>query len=271
MKKIKFNRFNITIICVAFVLLLFFVSTFFHTYSDYVTRDASKIEGDTVYINDLANDYYYYLGMNYVGDINSNSVNYQESDLKMVTVNYYAYPSSDASLTGYVSSTERQNKFVYYKYFPIKNNQITIELIDNPFTLRPTGKGFAGWTSTDGTITKNNNTNTYTLTTSSSTSTVNVYANWQNARVVFLKGESGDDNFDGSSDYNAVASWGRAFELLRNNNSNATDRELNIIVLTGPLDHSINYTRTVTHNWRYSYTYQDTPCKEPRSRGLYAA
>ena len=257
MKKIKFNRFSIITICVAFSLLLFFVMSYFNTYSDYVTRDPSKIEGDTVYINDLANDYYYYLGMNYVGDINSNTVNYQESDLKMVTITYYAYPSNDASLTGYVSLSEQQNKFVYYKYYPIKNNQISIELIDNPFTLRPVGKGFGGWQSTDGTVTKDNNTNTYTLTCNSSVSNINVYANWVDANVVFLKGEEGDDNFDGTSDYYAVASWGRAFELLRTNSTNTSDRELNIIVLTGPLDHTIDYSRTVTHTWSYTYDYTD--------------
>ena len=257
MKKIKLNRFNIIIICVTFIVLLFFVSTFFHTYSEYATRDASKIEGDTVYVNDLANDYYYLLGQNYVGDIYSNNVNYTESDIKMVTVNYYGYPNGNNSLTGYVSLSEQQNKFVYYKYYPVVNNQISIELIDNPFTLRPEGKGFGGWTSPNGTVTKDSQTNVYTLTVSSSTTEVNVYANWQNAKVVFVKGENGDDNFDGSSDYLAVASWGRAFELLRTNNSNTADRELNIIVLTGPLDHSINYTRRVTHTWNYSYTYTD--------------
>ena len=128
MKNIKFNRFTIIVICVTFTLLLFLVSTFFHTYSEYATRDASKIQGDTVYINDLANDYYYLLGMNYVGDINSNTVNYTESNIKMVTVNYYAYPSNDATLTGYVSLSEQQNKFVYYKYYPVVNNQISIEV-----------------------------------------------------------------------------------------------------------------------------------------------
>ena len=259
MKKInfKFNRFNIIVICVTFVLLLLLISTFFNTYSDYVTRDPSKIEGDTVYVNDLASDYYYLLGMNYVGDLESNTVNYTESNIKMVTVNYYAYPSGNTSLTGYVSLSEQQNKFVYYKYYPVTNNQIKIELIDNPFALRPEGKGFGGWTSSDGTITKDNNTNTYTLTVNSNTTTVNVYANWVNAKVVFLKGENGDDNFDGSSDYYAVASWGRAFELLRNNTTNADDREVNIIVLTGPLDHTINYSRRITHTWNYSYTYHD--------------
>ena len=257
MKKIKLNRFQIIIICVTFVVLLFLVSTVLRTFSDYVTRDASKIEGDTVYINDLASDYYYLLGQNYVGDINSNTTNYTESNIKMVTVNYFGYPSSDPTLTGYVSLTEQQNKFVYYKYYPVVNNQITIELIDNPFILRPVGKGFAGWTSSTGTVTQDSQTKTYTLTVSSSTTSVNLYANWQDAKVIFLKGEEGDDNFDGSSDYNAVASWGRAFELLRTNNSHTSDRELNIIVLSGPLNHTINYTRRVTHTWNYSYTYTD--------------
>ena len=257
MKKFRFNRFNMIIFCASLVLLISFLLVYLNTFSDYVKKDPSKIEGDTVYVNDLASDYYYYLGMNYVGDLNSNSVNYQESDLKMVTINYYAYPSDNTSLTGYVSLTEKQNKFVYYKYYPIKNNQIQIELIDNPFVLRPAGYGFGGWQSTDGTISKDNNTNTYTLTVNSSKDVINVYADWQTAKVVFLKGEDGDDNFDGSSDYNAVASWGRAFELLRNNSSNINDRELNIIVLTGDLDHTINYTRRVTHTWNYTYTYTD--------------
>ncbi len=257
MKKLKFNRFNMIVFCTAFILLLFFVSAFFHSYSDYVKKDPSKVQGDTVYINDLANDYYYYLGMNYVGDTKSNTVNYQESDLKMVTINYYAYPNGNSSQTGYVSLTERQNKFVYYKYFPVVNNQITIELIDNPFSLRPTGMGFGGWQSSDGTVTKDTKTNTYTITISGTKDTVNLYANWLTANVVYLKGEDGDDNFDGSSDYDAVASWGRAFQLLRNNAINVNDRELNIIVLTGNMDHTINYSRSVTHNWNYSYTYTD--------------
>ena len=257
MKKFRFNRFNIIVFSVTLVLLLVFVSVFFHSYGDYVHRDPSEVDGDTVYVNDLASDYYYYLGMNYVGDLNSNSVSYTESSLKMVTINYYGYPSNDNNLTGYVSLAEQQNKFVYYKYYPIVNNQITIELIDNPFALRPAGKGFGGWQSTDGTITKNTLTNTYTLTASSTKDTINVYANWVNARVIFLKGEDGDDKFDGSTDYDAVASWGRAFELLESNNANINDRELNIIVLTGNLDHTINYSRRVTHTWNYTYTYTD--------------
>lgn len=256
-KKIKFNRFSIIAIGLSFTLLLFFVVSYFNTFSDYITKGESKIEGDTVYINDLANDYYYYLGMNYVGDLNSNTVNYQESDLKAVTITYYGYPSDNPSLTGYVSLTEKQNKFVYYKYYPVKNNKLTIELIDNPFILRPVGKGFGGWESSNGTITKDNKTNTYTLTVNSNVTDIKVYAKWLDANVVFLKGEEGDDNFDGTSDYLAVASWGKAFELLRARATDEDDRELNIIVLTGDLNHSLNYTRPVTHTWDYTYEYID--------------
>lgn len=252
MKKIKLNRFNIIIISSVFVLLLLFVISYFRTFSDIVERDKSKIEGDTVYVNDLASDYYYWLGMNYVGDINSNSVSYTESSLKMVTINYYGYPNGNSSLTGYVSldSDERQNKFVYYKYFPINNNQISFELIENPFSDRPKKKGFNGWRSTDGTITTDSNTKVQTITVSSSVDTINLYADWVDANVVYLRGTSGDDNLDGTRADRAVGSWSRAFELLRTRSSNTSNRDLNIIVLTGDINNSINYSNSVTQTYR---------------------
>ena len=261
MKKFKFNRFNIIIISSVFIVLLFFVVSLFRTYSDIVQRDASKIEGDTVYVNDLASDYYYWLGMNYVGDLNSNTVNYTESSLKMVTINYYGYPNGNPSETGYVSlnSSERQNKFVYYKYFPIKNNQITFDLIDNPFSDRPYNKGFNGWTSTDGTITTNSLTKTQSMTVSSSVNTINIYASWANANVIYLKGTTGDDTFDGSRPDRAVGSWSRAFQLLRNNSSNQNNRELNIIVLTGNINYSLNYTNSINQTYSsINTTYTET-------------
>ncbi len=261
MKKFKFNRFNIIIISTVFVVLLFFVVSYFRTFSDIVDRGESKIEGDTVYVNDLANDYYYWLGMNYVGDINSNSVNYTESNLKMVTINYYGYPNGNSSLTGYVSldSDERQNKFVYYKYFPIKNNQITFELIENPFSDRPLKKGFNGWTSTDGTITTDSLTKVQSITVSSSVDTINLYANWVDATVVYLRGTSGDDSFDGTRPDRAVGSWSRAFELLRNRSNNSSNRDLNIIVLTGDINNSINYTNSISQTYRsINTTYTET-------------
>lgn len=261
MKKIKFNRFNIIIISSVFVLLLFFVISLFRTYSDIVNKDNSKIEGDTVYINDLASDYYYYLGMNYVGDPNSNTVSYTESSLKMVTINYYAYPNGNPSLTGYVSnnSEERQNKFVYYKYFPVNNNQITFDLIDNPFSDRPKNKGFNGWTSTDGTITSISTTKTQRITVNSSVDTINIYASWADATVVYLNGSTGNDNLDGTRPDRAVGSWSRAFELVRNRTSNQNNRELNFIVLTGDIDYSFNYSNSLTQTYRsINTTYTET-------------
>ena len=263
MKKFKFNRFNIIIFCASFVLLIFFIVSFFHSYSDYVKKDDSKREGDTIYINDLADDYYYYLGMNYVGDINSSSVSYNDTNLKMVTINYYGYNLNSPLDIGYVSNdaNERQKKFVYYKYFPIKNGQITFDLIDNPFLDRPRKMGFAGWSSDVGTITQDNNTKVQSITISSTVDTVNIYANWKKANVIYLDGVNGDDNFNGLREDSPVGSWGRAFQLLENNVTNDTrnSRDLNIIVLIGNMEESINYSTSLTHNWNnVHYNYEDT-------------
>ena len=63
-----------------------------------------------------------------------------------------SHDTIDTSLYGEVSPFEQNNKkenqtkFVYYKYYPIVNGKIEIELMDAPFSLRPNGKGFAGWT-----------------------------------------------------------------------------------------------------------------------------
>ena len=164
MKKIVKNKslFNRLIVIFFVIAIILFLSiNLFRTFSEDVSDTSSHITGDTVYVNDLVSDYNYYLGMNYVGDIDSNSVSYSDSNLSSVTIVYHGYDSSvnncDDTLCGYVSLTERQNKFIYYKYYPVVNNEMTIELIDNPFSDRPTNKAFGGWTSTDGVITKNNN------------------------------------------------------------------------------------------------------------------
>ena len=257
MKKIKLNRFSIITICVSLTLLLLFVVSNLRTYSDYVTRPASKIDGDTVYINDLASDYYYYLGMNYVGDIDSTSRNYQPSDLKMVTINYYGYPSNNPDQTGYVSLTERQNKYVYYKYYPISGGQITIDLIDNPFMDRPKNKGFNGWTSSQGTITTDSYTKVQRMTISSSVDTINVYASWADANIIYLKGSTGDDNLDGTRPDKAVGSWSKAFQLLESHTSDSNNRELNIIVLAGNVNYAINYSQGITQSYNsVTYTYE---------------
>ena len=266
MKKLINNKYLFNRLIVVFfviTILLFLSINLFKTFSEDVTDTRSHIDGDTVYVNDLESDYYYYLGMNYVDDINSNSVTYSDSNLASVTVVYHGYGSDVNSCTpavcGYVSLTERQNKFTYYKYYPVVNNEISIDLIDNPFSDRPDNKAFGGWTSTDGIITKDNKTNVQTIkvTKSGNNQTVNIYANWINAHVVYLKGTLGDDNFDGSTPDDAVGSWGRAFSLLQNNSTDINDRERNIIVLIGDLSMSPNYSRSITHTYNITVNYND--------------
>ena len=264
LKKIKFNRFNMILLIISLLLLLFFLFAYFTSFGDYVVKEASRRDGDTIYVNDLASDYYYYLGMNYVKDLDSTTVNYQESDLKMVTINYYGYARDDQNLVGYVSlaQNERQTKFVYYKYFPIKNGQVTFDLIDNPFNDRPRNQGFGGWVSDVGTITTDSNTNVQSITIPSTVDTVNLYANWQRANVIYLNGEDGDDTFSGLRPDSAVGSWSKAFQLLEQNATTLNNRELNIIVLTGDIDYAPNYSSSLTHrnitNTRYNYTDHNT-------------
>ena len=266
MKKIFENKYlfnRLIVIFFVITILLFLSVNLFKTFSEDVTDTSSHIDGDTVYINDLESDYNHYLGMNYIDDINSNNVSYSDSNLVSVTVVYHGYASDVTSCTastcGYVSLTERQNKFVYYKYYPVVNNEITIELIDNPFSDRPNDKAFGGWVSNDGTISKNTRTNVQTIkvTKSGNNQTVNIYADWINAHVIYLKGTLGDDNFDGSTPDDAVGSWGRAFTLLRNNSTNTSDRERNIIVLIGDIAMSPNYTQSVTHTYDITINYND--------------
>lgn len=122
---------------------------------------ASSISGETVYVNDLDADWNYYNSLNYT-EVTSKTVlpgknmdKYNQSSLVAVKIVYDGRDVNKSSLVGYVSSTEKQSKFVYYKYYPIVNNKIKIELIDNPFSMRPTNYGFNGWVcdqeATDGT------------------------------------------------------------------------------------------------------------------------
>ena len=115
---------------------------------------ASGIDGTNVYVNDLTSDYNYYLGQNYT--VNSNGLiptgipsnTYNEDNLIEVHIHYSGTDINDSSLTGYVgrsTNNEHQSDFYYFKYFPLKNGKVTFDLIDNPYSERPTGKAFNGW------------------------------------------------------------------------------------------------------------------------------
>lgn len=201
-------------------------------------------------IDDSESDRYYYLGKNYTDDISGDyKGTYTDSNLANVTLNYYAYANNetDPEKIGYVSLTERYNVITYKKTAPIINGNVSIELIDNPFIDRPTGYGFGGWTSTDGVISKNANTNVQTITvTGSNNITINIYANWTPATVVYVNAERGGDTNNGLTPETPVGSWGAALNIIRNNTSNANDRENNIIVMMSNMDTSINYTTPVT-------------------------
>lgn len=127
-----------------------------------ITEHASGIENNTLYVNDLEADWYYYYGQNYTYSTNgliptSDKKNiYNSNNLVKVQITYNGSRTltNGEVLTGTVSTTEPENKFVYYKYYPVNDNgtsytsddYLDIELIDNPFTNRPEDDVFNGWT-----------------------------------------------------------------------------------------------------------------------------
>lgn len=125
-----------------------------------ITPHASGIEGNTVYVNDLDADRNYFLGLNYTYSADgklptTESKNiYSDKNLVRVQITYDATTTANgATITGTVSTTEPQNKYIYYKTYYVSDNGTTsltddyvkIELIDNPFANRPSGFGFNGW------------------------------------------------------------------------------------------------------------------------------
>ena len=153
-KKVKENKEKALLILVAIIIS---ITSFAFTYGVVRTfGDANTVsEGtttDTVYVNDFAEDYYYYTGQNYTYSANMTTPTledkdlYNDSNLVEVTINYHG-TDKENKYTGYVSdvTNERQSKFVYYKIYPVESGYINIELIDNPFTDHPDDLFFNGW------------------------------------------------------------------------------------------------------------------------------
>ncbi len=121
----------------------------------------SRVSGNVVYVNDLMNDWYYYMGKNYTDSdgtlpTTDNKNYYNDQTLAQVKITYSGIDIKNSNYHGYVSRTERQDTYIYFKTYPVNNNNtannfnddyIMIELIDNPFTDRPNDKGFNGWIS----------------------------------------------------------------------------------------------------------------------------
>lgn len=148
-------------------------------------------------------------------------------------------------LIGYVSnaSTERQVLFSYTKCVPIENGKVTIEAIDNPYMDRPALHGFDGWTTHESnhTIKLNANNKVQSVTVpvdSNKEATIYLYANWKKANIVFVNGNTGINSNSGKALAAPVKTFAQAETILANTSNyktatNASNRELNIVVFTG--------------------------------------
>ncbi len=126
----------------------------FTTNSDGTINSSGNLSGivdNKVIVDQEEEDWYYYQSLNYTessdgtlpSGINQNI--YNSSNLVKVHITYSGTSNVDSSLVGYVSLTERQNVYEYYKVYPIEDGYVNILLIENPFTDRPTDKAFNGW------------------------------------------------------------------------------------------------------------------------------
>ena len=118
------------------------------------TNGSSGIYDNKVIVNDLDSDWYYYESLNYTEVTNASmpsySNKYNDDTLVAVQLTYSGLDVAGKTangnvIKGVVDSSNQYSDYVYYKYYPVKNNKIKIELIDNPYTMRPTGYGFNGW------------------------------------------------------------------------------------------------------------------------------
>ncbi|MBQ7410585.1 MAG: hypothetical protein IJW20_04290 [Clostridia bacterium] len=187
--------------------------------------------------------------------------NFEFSFTKYKPIAYISAEEDNAD-TAEVNESERQNLVRYIKAVPVdKDNNIVLELIDNPFMDRPYGFGFNGWTTNEANynFSINNDTKLQKVTVNVGTSrnvVINLRADWQNANVVFVDTENGNDNNAGNFN-NPVSSWTGINSRLSGNRktaTNASDRELNIVVLkNGTLnglsnDSNTSYTLTSLYN-----------------------
>ncbi len=156
---------------------------------------------------------------------------------------------TERPLIGYISTVqptansegERQTLMTYTHAVPISGGKVSVELIDNPYMDRPGGAGFNGWLSADigasHTITTNSNNFVQTLTTTVGADrkvTINLYADWQDANVIFVNTTNGAQDNEGSMT-SPVNNWTgintRLGASYRKTTTTASNRELNIIVL----------------------------------------
>ncbi|HPE14799.1 MAG TPA: hypothetical protein PLT65_03055 [Bacilli bacterium] len=161
LKRLVFDyRMRIISVIFIFAVLTTCVIAYLRTYSEYVSNpnNLNGVIGNTIYINDADEDWYYYMGQNYTYSSDGTLPTFADKgiydDTNLVETQI-TYSGTDVIYedTGYTSLNERQSNYVYYKYYPVYDNgtestsddYILIELIDNPYTDRPDDLGFNGW------------------------------------------------------------------------------------------------------------------------------
>lgn len=111
-------------------------------------RPPTGIVGGTVYLNDYEDHTWtYYAGVPTTVDGGNYNTNYAgkmySPDPRNVKITYKANG-------GAVSIDESETTFVYYKTIEKVGGTYKYQVISNPFSKRPTGKGFGGWKITGG-------------------------------------------------------------------------------------------------------------------------
>ena len=138
------------------MIALFSIATV--TYCEFVAgfpdSNRSGVDGSVITVDDEKADLYYYNSLNYTetdGTLPSgvDQNKYNISNMVKVKVTYYGRDFLDSSLVGKVSTTENYDTYIYYHWYPVRDGKVVIPLIDNPFALRPRGKGFNSWISNE--------------------------------------------------------------------------------------------------------------------------
>lgn len=122
--------------------------------SDIATKGVyyTDIVDGTVYLNDYEDHTWtYYAGVDAsVDGGHYNSTYIAQGTGTKLDVRMYSPNPRNVKITyqgngGEVSRTEDENEFVYYETIEKVNNAYKYQVISNPFSKRPTGKGFGGW------------------------------------------------------------------------------------------------------------------------------
>lgn len=104
---------------------------------------AGGVYGSTVYLNDYEDHTWtYYAGVDKSVDDGNYNTNYLG---KMYSPNPRNVKITYQGNGGEVSISEGETEFVYYETIENVNNAYKYQVISNPFSKRPTGKGFGGW------------------------------------------------------------------------------------------------------------------------------